>query len=443
MLSIRSIERRYYALTFLFWFATALPMAVFILLVQARGASLAQIGLLSAIYSATVVLLEVPTGGLADLLGRGRVAALAEVVTLAGWILFLFAFSFPVFAVAFALNGIGRALASGSLDAWFVDSLLAADPNIDLHPRLSRGGAVTLAALGLGTILGGAIVPAFSFLPPDGTAALTPLTGPGLIALPLRALLLIAILVLVRDPSRRSATPPTATPARCAPSLPRILGGAAQLTVRRPILLRLLAVTVALGLALSSIETLFQPRFASLLGDSPSLSILLGVMLAGSFVLAAIGNLLAPWLTRTWGNRPGMVCAVFHALRGLLLVGLALQTSAAPSAILFWLVYMSQGVVLSTHRLLLNEQIPSTHRSSMLSIESLVSYVGGFVGGAGLGLIADRFSIPVAWGLAGGVLLVSWGAYRRIDVARKEHREQVLRVPNETDAAANAGGSHG
>ena len=340
MLSIRSIERRYYALTFLFWFSTALPMAVFILLAQARGASLAQIGLLSAIYSVTVVLLEVPTGGLADLLGRGRVAAVAEVVTLAGWTLFLFSFSFPALALAFALNGVGRALASGSLDAWFVDSLLAADPDIDLHLRLSRGGAVTLAALGLGAVIGGALVRVFSFLPPDGTAVFTPLTGPALIALPLRVLLLIAIFVLVREPSHGPSVRPSAETPQ-ATSLVAIVRTATQLTARRPILLRLLAVTVPLGLALSSIETLWQPRFAALLGVSPSLSILLGVMLAASFLLAAAGNLLAPWLSRKWGDRPGTVCAAFHALRGALLVGLALQTSAPPSAILFWLVYMS------------------------------------------------------------------------------------------------------
>jgi MFS family permease len=442
MLSTRSIEWRYNALTFLFWFSTALPMAVFILLAQARGMSLAQIGLLSAIYSVTIVLLEVPTGGLADTLGRGRVAALAEAVTLAGWIVFLFAFSFPTFVAAFLLNGIGRALASGSLDAWFVDRLLVADPDIDLHPRLSRAGAVTLAALGLGTVSGGLIVRAFSFLPPDGTAVLTPFAAPGLIALPLRVVLLLAILVLIRD-APSSPSPPRTERVPERATLVGTLRAAAALTARSPILLRLLAVTVTLGLALSAIETLWQPRFAALLGDSPSLSVLLGIMLAGSFLLAAVGNLLAPWLTRRSGHRPGAVCAVFHALRGAFLLALALQTSPLPAAALFWLVYATQGVVLSTHRLLLNEQIPSTHRSSMLSIESLVSYLGGFVGSAGLGWLADRFSIPFAWGLAGSLLLVSWGLYWKIDRARKEQRGQAVSVPNATDPTADLGRSVG
>ena len=84
MLTTKSLERRYYPIVFLFWFSTALPMALFILLAQARGMSVAQLGLMMAMYSATIVLLEVPTGGLADSWGRRRVALLAEVVTFAG-----------------------------------------------------------------------------------------------------------------------------------------------------------------------------------------------------------------------------------------------------------------------------------------------------------------------------------------------------------------------
>ena len=92
MNSLRSVERRYALILFLFWFSTALPMSLFILLAQARGMSLAQLGLLTAIYSATVFLLEVPTGGLADAWGRRRVALLGEAVTFAGWGIFLVSF---------------------------------------------------------------------------------------------------------------------------------------------------------------------------------------------------------------------------------------------------------------------------------------------------------------------------------------------------------------
>lgn len=434
MRTIRSIEWRYYTVLFLFWFSTALPMAVFILLAQARGMNLAQIGLLTAMYSATIVLLEVPTGGLADSLGRARVALLAEFVTLAGWSVFLLSFSFPAFVVAFLLNGVGRALASGSIDAWFVDSLLTIDPEIDLHPRLSRAGAITLLALGTGAMSGGTIVHWFSFLPPDGTAVLTPLSSPGVVALPIRIALMIAIFYLIREPRRRDGV--AASWKKGIADVPRLLRDAVRLTSGNGVLIRLLALSGASGLVLSSLEVLWQPHFGRLLGNTDIRSVLLGVLLAVSFLVGMIGNLASPKLTRWFGGRPGGVCALFHGLRGALLVGLALQTSAAPAAILFWLVYLGQGVVVSTNSLLLNQEIPPERRSSMLSIQSLVSYAGGFIGSAGLGLVADRTSIGLAWGIAGGVLLVSCVLYLRVDIVRKERLAERTTFSSQTDATS-------
>ena len=427
----KSVERRYYPIVFLFWFSTALPMALFILLAQARGMSVAQLGLMMAIYSATIVLLEVPTGGLADSWGRRRVALLAEVVTFAGWIVFLVSFSFPAFLVAFVLNGIGRALSSGTLDAWFVDGLLAADPTVDLHPKLARAGATNLIALGLGAVSGGFIARCFSFLPPDGTAIITPLAAPGLVALPIRGLLMLSILFLVREPNRETRS--QGSWRADAAKVPALLRDAWKLTVSNRVLIRLLIVASASGLVLSALEVLWQPHFGGLLGESESRSLLLGCLLAGCFLLGVLGNLLAPWLSRRLRGNYGLVCAIFHGCRGVALIGLALQGRVVPAAVLFWLVYLGQGVVNSTHALLLNEEIPADRRSSMLSIESLAHYLGGFLGGAGLGLIADRTSITIAWSLAGGVLLVSWIAYLSVDAIRKERRREQAIVSCQAD----------
>ena len=65
-MNARAYARRYAALTGLRWFAVGLVVPVLVLLVQAR-ASLAQVGQLMALYGATVVVLELPTGGLAGL----------------------------------------------------------------------------------------------------------------------------------------------------------------------------------------------------------------------------------------------------------------------------------------------------------------------------------------------------------------------------------------
>ena len=148
---IRAIRARYYTITFLVWFSTALPLALSVLLAQARGLSLFEVGFALGVYSLTIVLLEVPTGGLADSVGRKRVALLAFVLAALYNLAFLLAFSFPALLLAMILYGVSRALSSGALDAWFVDALQAADPQVDLQPALAGAESVSLLALALGT----------------------------------------------------------------------------------------------------------------------------------------------------------------------------------------------------------------------------------------------------------------------------------------------------
>ena len=78
MQSLKRIQWTYYTAVFLFWFGTALPTSLLVLFLQARGMSLFQVGIAMGLYSLTIVLLEVPTGGLAGAVGRKRVALILE-----------------------------------------------------------------------------------------------------------------------------------------------------------------------------------------------------------------------------------------------------------------------------------------------------------------------------------------------------------------------------
>jgi len=123
------------------------------------------------------------------------------------------------------------------------------------------------------------------------------------------------------------------------------------------------------------------------------------------------------------GKRYGLVAAIFHGLRGVILIGLALVGNVPLAIAFFWLVYLNMGAVNSLHSTLLNEQIPSEQRSSMLSIESLASYIGGAIGGIFLGYIAEQISISTAWVIAGGTLVLSLFLYLRIEVLQQQERK--------------------
>lgn len=424
--SVRSVRLRYYAITFLVWFSTALPLSTTILLAQARGLSLFETSTALGLYSLTVVLLEVPTGGLADAAGRRRVALVAFALAAVYSVVLLFTFSFPTLLLAMLLYGASRALSSGALDAWFVDALQTADPRVDLQAALAGAETVALLALGLGALAGGALPRLFAHLPADGAVVLTPLATPIVASLLVRLLTVAAIALLIRE--QRPGGASWRAGFRAVPAITR---EAVTLSRANPRLLLLMAASFAGGMAVISLEALWQPFFAALpwSGHESAPTPLLGVLMAGSFVAGMGGNLLSVPLSRRLNERHALVSAIASFMKGVAMMALAGAGALLPAAGFFWLVYLMGGVGLSPHATLLNAEIPAARRSAMLSVQSLAAYLGSFVGGTGLGYIAENISIPAAWLIAGALTVVSLTAYLLLD-ARRDRRSGTAR-PNE------------
>jgi DHA1 family quinolone resistance protein-like MFS transporter len=427
MTSTDHIQRVYYLIISLFWLAVALPLALTVLLIQARGLDLFQVGLVMGAYALTIVLLEVPTGGLADAIGRKWVTVMAYGFMALSGILVLVSFSFPMILAAFVLNGVGRALSSGALEAWFVDALQAADPDVELQSALAKAGTFTLLALGLGTLAGSAVPYLFTGLPAEGSAVLTPLSMPLVLAIFVKIVLIGLTILLVKE---ETVSTGAGNWQQGFQQVPAIVRTGFTLTRRNPTILLLLGTTLAGGLAVSGLESFWQPFFADLLGGSEGNSFFFGVVMGGNFLVGMVGNLLATPLSRLLNKRYGLVCAIFQGAWGMAIVLLALQSIPLAALSLFWLAYMNMGVVNSPHSTLLNREIPAEHRSSMLSIASLATYVGVMIAGAGLGFVAEHSSISAAWILGGAVLVVSLTLYWWVDV-RDSHRPHLKKFAPE------------
>ena len=88
----------------------------------------------------TVFFLELPTSGFADAFGRRPVYITSAVVNVVAVTAYALAQSFWVFVVAGALMGAFRALDSGPLEAWFVDTVHETTPGADVDRQRSRAG---------------------------------------------------------------------------------------------------------------------------------------------------------------------------------------------------------------------------------------------------------------------------------------------------------------
>ena len=400
---IRQTKLVYFLVTGLLWLSTAVLTPLTVIFMQARGVDLAEVGFLIGLYSLTIVLLEIPTGGLADTLGRKRVTLVALSFKLVATVMFFFAFGFLAFLAAWVLVGVGRALISGAFNAWFVDRLQAVHPEINLQPPLAQAGSVELLALSGGTLLGGALPGLFNFLPEDGTAFLTPLAVPFVLSgLFLLGCLIATALLLKEVPLEDD----NQGPKRLA-AFPKLFKTAFGAIRKNRALQLLLAASFLAAPAATAVETFWQPRFVTLIPGESDNTFWLGVLMTGGFLAGMVGNLLSIPIARLLGKRHYLVAALGQMTQVLTLAFLALQDTALAAGGLFWLTYLTRGVASSPQEALLNEEISAAQRSTMLSAASLVNYAGIFIGSTLLGIVAERISIPVAWLVGSGVALLA------------------------------------
>ena len=117
--------------------------------------SLGQVLRLEAIYYATVVLLEVPSGYFSDTVGRKRTLILSSAALIAAYALFFLGSTFAFFAVAQVFLAAGLAFNSGTDTALHFDSLSAIGLASEYGAREARAHQVALLGRSLAALLGG------------------------------------------------------------------------------------------------------------------------------------------------------------------------------------------------------------------------------------------------------------------------------------------------
>jgi MFS family permease len=386
------LTRHFILLRALRWLPLGLVLPFLTITPVDRGLSLAQVGAAFAVHGAVALLLEVPSGVLADTLGRRRVLLAGAVLTAVSLAVFAFADALVAFIASLAALAAGRALISGALEAWYVDSLRALDPSAPLAGGLSRGTAAEGIALALGSLVGGAIV------------TLSDYTYTGLAASAAAVVYLVAVAWLVRE-----TQPPSHdrhAGARMRARVRSVLGtaraeAAASVTVRV-----VLAAGVASGMALASVELLWQPRLGELLATDGSHGVAFGALAAGSMLVVAIGAAAV-------GPRMRRRVSVSTVYLGSLLVtavciaALGLPDGAALFALVYLLVYLGAGAAEPLHSELLNEAVGSEARATMISADALAVQGGALTANLGGGLVASATGPGTAWAVAAGVLALT------------------------------------
>lgn len=130
---------------------------------QERGMTVQMVVYCEIIYGAVVVLLEIPSGVMADKFGRKQMLVLNGLLASIELIILLFARSFWMFGLAVFLSGVGKAFSSGSENALLYDSLLYENRESSFEKILGRISAVDFAGTAIAALSGSIAASYFGF----------------------------------------------------------------------------------------------------------------------------------------------------------------------------------------------------------------------------------------------------------------------------------------
>jgi MFS family permease len=384
---------KFYVYRILYNFMPFLPVWV-IFLQEKHDLSLTQITLIDTAFWLTMAVTEIPTGAVADTLGRKLSQVIGMVMATGSVLMFAQAPSFLLLMVANSLWAVALTFVSGAELALFYDTFRALDREDSYPAHRGRLSAVVLTSIAVSSGLGGLIgqvsliatfwvtlavmllATVFLLLLKEPPQELDPESGQ---KITYANTLRISWKAIRREPSLRWAL--------LYSNLLPLMGAAVRITFIQPHVLAVGLPIAALGFVTMGLRA-FQimgsassGRVVDKFGKWNWMALAAGITFAGLIALGGFNSL--------WG-------IFFFALSGF-------AVSATRPLV--------EGLILS--------RTPGAVRATILSVDSLIFRVMLAAVEPGVGVIADRYGLPTAFLLMGasfGVLiLVVMLRWRRVN----------------------------
>jgi MFS family permease len=342
----------------------------------------------NAFFTAGMVLFEVPTGIVADTIGR-RASYLAGTVTLAAsTILYVLLWQveapFWEWAIVSMMLGLGFTFFSGAVEAWLVDALTATGFDGDLETVFGRGQMVTGAAMLSGSVAGGFVAEQFSLG--------APFVARG-------AILAVMFVVAFRMMHDVGFTPEKG--GRPLAEMRKIGAASIEYGWRVPAVKWLMVESLFTGGVGIYAFYALQPYLLELYGDPQAYQIagLVAAIVAGAQIL---GGIAAPRIRRLFRRRTSALIAT--SLLGTLtlaLIGLVDSFGGVIALICVWgLLFAATMPIRQTY---INGMIPSRQRASILSFDSMMGSSGGVWAQPVLGRAADAWGYGTSYVISAGI----------------------------------------
>jgi len=405
MPSPRSIQRTYLLLMLGNTLAASFIWGINTIFLLDAGLTNLEAFAANAFFTVGMVVFEVPTGIVADTIGR-RVSYLLGTVTLAASTLFyvlLWQIEAPFWewAIASMLLGLGFTFFSGAVEAWLVDALAATGFTGEIETVFGRGQIVTGAGMLTGSVAGGFI------------AAQVSLGAPFV----LRGIVLaVMFAVAFRMMHDVGFTPEQG--GRPLAEMRKIAEASIEYGWRVPAVKWLMVEALFTGgVGIYGFYAL-QPYLLELYGDPEAYQVagLVAAVVAGAQI---VGGMAAPRIRRMFKRRTSALLVTATLSSASLAVMGAIESFAVViAAVVVWGLLFA--ATMPIRQAYLNGLIPSRQRATILSFDSMMTSSGGVWAQPALGRAAD------AWGYAPSYLIaagISTLALPFIALSRRQNAE--------------------
>lgn len=382
----------YSLIFFLNSYINGLMVPILSLLLMDKGASLSNLSLIIGMYAVTVVVFELPTGIMADMVGRKKTFCISLVVSLISSLFFLFGDGIVAICIGIFMQGLTRAISSGSFEALFIDSYTDLFGKDALHKVTTRISVLDALGLSAGALTGG--------LFPEISKNYFTLLGTYDLNIIIKILLTLTVLLLafifIKEITKIE------TEKRI--SLKQHVKSSSAFILKNRTIICIFISVFSTGFLLYALEVYWQPHFISLMDDEGYIT-LLGVMAFLYLAAATAGHIVSGVLIKKVNTKK--MYLILRVFLSLSLIIMALQLNIASFIVLYTLVYLIFGMASIPEGVILNEEVPNKIRASVLSVNSLILQIGGLTGSIVNSIIIKHTSIPAVWIISSGVIIVS------------------------------------
>lgn len=349
---------------------------IWILYLQDRGVSIAQIGLAEACFHLAPVTLELPSGSIADVLGRKWSLMIGSLALALSAMLMLGASSLWIVMLAMYLNGASFAFRSGAGQAFLYDTMAANDATTGFARVFGRLISMNYLIIGA-TVWLGAVLADIDFTWPYliivGVALATAYLASGL-----------------KEPERERTA---------HRSLTRTVAEAVQIVRGRPGLAALLGFTASLWTLLALVGLYAQ----AVLAEQGLRTSTIGLVIGATLVFTAIGS----WVAHQLSARAAFTTWTVIAAVAIVLGGVGLGSGILLAGLAAYLVAeFAAGIYEPLLADRINTNLSAAHRATILSVEGFLFSITMIWAFPLFGWVAGRYGWLLAYAASGGVVLV-------------------------------------